>query len=328
MLVAQVARDGDSGEFSDRLAVDLARALDRREHGARHAHNGQHLVVPVERAQVHEHGPARVRNVGDVHARAGAAGQVPDDPAVDRAEQEVARFGLLSSAGNVVEQPANLGAGEVGRQRQPHSGAEAVLAAVARKFGDERVGSRVLPHDGVVDRLPGSAIPHDRRLALVSDPDRGQVACRQPRLGQRPADHFPAAGQYLERVVLDPAGPRVDLLVLPLVDRDDCARMVEHDEARARRALVECTHVLRHHGNLRSSGCFGCGTRRLARWHAARHVLRSPANRTPEEPRQSVAARSAALKGRGEVPAGGMAPVAPATRCHAATVIAAVRFAA
>jgi hypothetical protein len=81
---------------------------------------------------------------------------------------------------------------------------------------------------------------------------------------QRPADHLSASGPDLERVVLDPAGLRVYLLVLPLIYRDDGARMVEHHEARARRSLVECSHVLLHPRNLCSSGCFGSGIRRLA----------------------------------------------------------------
>ncbi len=43
----------------------------------------------------------------------------------------------------------------------------------------------------------------------------------------------------LQRIVLDPAGPRVDLRVLFLCARHDLASPIEDDEAGAGRALVE-----------------------------------------------------------------------------------------
>ena len=42
-----------------------------------------------------------------------AAGQLPDQPAVDGAEQQLAGFGALLRAGHAVQQPADLGAREV-----------------------------------------------------------------------------------------------------------------------------------------------------------------------------------------------------------------------
>ena len=55
-------------------------------------------------------------DVGDVRA---AAGELPDEPGVDRAEGELAALGALARAGDVVEQPADLGAAEVGIDHQP-----------------------------------------------------------------------------------------------------------------------------------------------------------------------------------------------------------------
>ena len=51
------------------------------------------LVVPIERPQIHEKSAARVGGVGHVHTAVGAAGQVPDHPRVDIAEDGVAAFG-------------------------------------------------------------------------------------------------------------------------------------------------------------------------------------------------------------------------------------------
>ena len=58
--------------------------------------------------QVHQHGAGGVGDVGDVHAAVGAAGEVPDDPGVHGAEEDVAALGALAQALDVVEQPADL----------------------------------------------------------------------------------------------------------------------------------------------------------------------------------------------------------------------------
>ena len=50
---------------------------------------------------------AGVGDVGDVHAALGAAGEVPDQPALDGAEEDVAALGALAQAGRAVEQPAD-----------------------------------------------------------------------------------------------------------------------------------------------------------------------------------------------------------------------------
>ena len=72
------------------------------------------------------------------------------------------RLGALAQALDVVEQPADLRAGEVRGQRQAGLAAEAVLADVAAELLAERVGAGVLPDDGVVDGLTGVLVPEQR----------------------------------------------------------------------------------------------------------------------------------------------------------------------
>jgi len=107
---------------------------------------------------------------------AGAAGQVPDHPAVDRSEKEIARLRPLARAGHAVQQPPNLGPGEVGRERSPTLERNRSWPPLRASSATEIVCSRVLPDDGVVDGPTGSAVPHHRGLALVRDADRGKVA--------------------------------------------------------------------------------------------------------------------------------------------------------
>ncbi len=116
-----------------------------------------------------------LRRVGGVHATLRAAGEVPQEPAVDRAEGELPGLRARSRTRHVVEDPRDLRAREVRGQRQPHVRAQAVQARVARELAHERVGARVLPHDRVAQRRAAPAIPHDGGLALVGDAERGHV---------------------------------------------------------------------------------------------------------------------------------------------------------
>src|SRR6185312_12950310 len=170
-------------------------------------------------------------------AAVAAAGEVPEQPGVHGPEGEFARFGPLPRPVDVVEDPLDLGPGEVGRERQADVLAQAVRTLVAGQFVDDVFGPRVLPDDRVVDRLAGLAVPDHGGLALVGDPDRGDVAGLGVGARHRPADHLARTPPDLGRVVLDPAGFRRDLLVLALVDLLDPPVLVEQDQPARRGPL-------------------------------------------------------------------------------------------
>ena len=89
----------------------------------------------------------------------------------------------------------------------------------------------VLPDDRVVDGSPGLPIPHDRRLALVGDANRGDVARPQVRAAERLRRHGDLRRPDFVGIVLDPAGLRKDLRELPLADGDDGGVVIEDDGA-------------------------------------------------------------------------------------------------
>ena len=92
----------------------------------------------------------------------------------------------------------------------------------------------VLPDDGVVQAGTGRAVPEQHRLALVGDADGGG-----PLAAGRLAQHGDAGLPDFFRVVLHPAGFRVDLAKLALGLPQRRARAVEQDRAGGRGALVE-----------------------------------------------------------------------------------------
>ena len=216
LLVADRRRDRDPLERSARLAVDLRRRPDLGQHRPRHADRVEQRVVPVERREVHQHRAAGVGHVGQV-----PAGQAPDQPRVDRPEHDLARLRALTQTRDRVQQPAHLGTREVGRQRQAGALPEAVATAVDGELADQVVGARVLPVDRVVDRCPGLAVPDQRRLALVCDPERDEVRRPQVRFVERGRDDVLDIAPELLGIVLDPAWSGEDLMVLLLRDRHD-----------------------------------------------------------------------------------------------------------
>ncbi len=242
LLVAEVPRDRYAGQIARARAVHLRRATDLGQHGARDAELVEDRAVPRQSLEVHEHRPRGVRDVRDVDAALDPARQVPDEPAVDRAEEQVAPSGRRPAiVAERVEDPGELEPGRIRGDGQPGRGTEPVQAAVAGR-GEPSAHlrrARVLPHDGGVGGTAGAAVPHDGRLTLVADPDRRQRARVRAGLAHRDAHAGAHALDDLVGVVLDPAGTGRDLRVLQLVTRDDRPGMVEEDAAAARRPLVD-----------------------------------------------------------------------------------------
>ena len=135
---------------------------------ARHVEQLQQLGVPARRCGCREQG---ARGVGGVGRMDLAAGQPPQQEAsiVPKASSPVSA--RARAPGDVVEDPGDLGAGEIGIEQQ--AGLRRDRASRGRRASaraDSR-GAAVLPDDGVVDRLAGGAVPDDGRLALVGDAD-------------------------------------------------------------------------------------------------------------------------------------------------------------
>ena len=91
--------------------------------------SSQQLLVPVAAVDVEQQGARGVGRVGGVHL---AAGQPPEQEAVDRAEGELAGLGRRARAVDVVEQPGDLGGGEIGIEQQAGLRRDRRLVAVAR----------------------------------------------------------------------------------------------------------------------------------------------------------------------------------------------------
>ena len=168
----------------------LARGLDLGQHRARHAHQVERLGS-CQSSVSRSISSVRLALVTSVTWRPPSLPPVrfhsTQLSVVPNAQLAVLR--PLARAVDVVEQPRDLRAGEVGGERQAGDVAQPVDALVAGQLAHEPAGAGVLPDDRVVDRLAGLAVPHHGRLALVGDADRLDVARLDVGVGHRAVDH-------------------------------------------------------------------------------------------------------------------------------------------
>ena len=212
-------------------------------------------AVPLPVIDVVNKGAGGIRVVCDVGP---PSAQLPDEPRVDRPEQEFALFGPVSRIRDVVQEPHDLRPGEIGVQDQARPFAEPVFSPLFEQLVADRRGSPALPHDCVVDRLARGSIPQHRGLTLVRDPDGRDPVRGDTGLAQRLLDD--AAGDLpdLFRIVFDPARPGVDLFEFRVGAAHGPPVVIQEKDGGPGGALVDCQHVGTHrarsfHGLLEES---------------------------------------------------------------------------
>ena len=117
-------------------------------------------------------------------------------------------------------------------------------------------------------------------------------------LAQRGPDHRLGALPDLDRVVLDPAGLRQDLLVLELVDALHVAGVVEDHEAGAGGALVDGADEVSHQsGSFRCGGAAVVGSGRVGGRAPVRSLDVAPVGRRRVRPSTWTASASSSTPG-------------------------------
>ena len=99
--------------------------------------------------------------------------------------------------------------------------------------------SPVLPYYGITNRLVCMSVPNHGGFALVGDADGRDVRGLRAGVGQRAARGGELGVPDFHRIVLDPAGVRIVLRELALVDAAHAARAIEDDGAGTGGALVQ-----------------------------------------------------------------------------------------
>src|SRR5450830_184199 len=160
-----------------------------------------------------------------------SAREIPDQPAVDGAEGELAGIGQRARAWHVVEDPADLGGGKIRIDQQTGFGANGILVAGGFERIAKRRGAAVLPDDSVIQGAAAIAIPDDGGFTLVGDTDGGNRGAVETGLGDSFRRYPGLRRPDLLRIMLNPAGLRINLLEFLLRRADDVTGMIEQDSA-------------------------------------------------------------------------------------------------
>ena len=244
LLVSRNACNGHLHPLQIGKSVHLAGGTHLGQHLHRNVQTAADLLVPAQILNVKEHGAAGVGVVGNMRF---SSGQLPHQPGVHGSEQQLPGSGPLPSPFHMVQNPLELGGGEVGVDEQA-----GVLLDVVRKgpfrlqLLTQRCGTAALPDDGVVDRAAGGFVPDDGSLPLVGDANGGHLGRGNTGLSQHLCEHRRLAGPDLHGVLLHPAGLGVDLGKFPLGHAHDVLLPVKEDTAAAGGPLVQGDDILLH----------------------------------------------------------------------------------
>ena len=218
------------------LAVDFAGCADFRQHGAGDIEDGQQFVVPVEHVDVEDQRAACVAEIRDMPF---AAGEPPQEPRIDGAEEDLAPLGAAAEPFVAVQQVLDLRAGEIGVQEQAGLRPKGRFEPLGfQPLADRRAGP-ALPNHGMGDRSAGMTVPENCRFALIGDPDRGNPLGRQRRLGHGLPGHVELRRPKDLGIVLHDARRRQNLRKLLLRRGHDPAAVIEHDRAAGRGPLIQ-----------------------------------------------------------------------------------------
>ena len=177
--------------------------------------------------------------------------QIPDEPAVHRAAQQLSIFRFGPGTGHMVQNPRDFGSGKIGVDQQagllPDIIADAGLFQPFTLLG----GAAALPNDGVHHRLSGGFFPDDGGFPLVGDADGGHLSGGKPGLFPGACQRHQLGAQNVHGVVLHPAGLGIVLGQRILTLADDGTLLVENNGAGAGGALVESDNIITHSLDLR-----------------------------------------------------------------------------
>ena len=202
-----------------------------------------------------------------------AAGEIPYEPGLNRAEEQLIRLGERACARDIVKYPLYLCAGEICVYDKTRLVLYVLLHAVRLYLLAELCRAAALPDDGVIDGLSRLPVPHDSGLALIGYADSryilGLHSARRKDGGQR----LKLAEKYLHGVMFNPARSRINLIELLLRFGYNVALLVKNDSSRAGRSLVECKDVFCHlYPSFQFTDVCSLPERPFFKRHAARHI--------------------------------------------------------
>ena len=160
-----------------------------------------------------------------------AVSQLPDHPGIQCSCYHMAVFNFFSDSVHMIHNPTNLRGTEIGIHHKPCFLANHVAILLCNLICHFR-SSPILPHNGIVYRHTGEAVPEHHRLALIVQSHAGQICHLDASLFCSRINGFKNAPPDLHGIMLHPARLRIILgmflvspcHLIPLGIKNECSR--------------------------------------------------------------------------------------------------------
>ncbi len=146
----------------------------------------------------------------------------------------------------MVQNPFDFCSGKIGVNHQSGFFGKGFFMSSGSQLIANACCAAVLPHNGVVNRLAGFAVPQQGGLALICDADSGNFRRIDAILTDYVACNFQLCFPNGLRTVFHPTRARINLLKFLLRRIHNFTRMVEQDSPVACGSGVKCKNVFLH----------------------------------------------------------------------------------
>ena len=204
--------------------VYTAGRLNLRQHLARNAQNSQDFVIPLQSMNIKHQ---CTRSIGIIRNMNLATGQLPDNPAVNSTEQQLACFRTLTCMRYVFQNPVQLSTGKIRIQNQACLFTEHI--GVATDFQQITVfrSTTALPDNRLADRTTGVLVPNYCGFALVCNTDAGNISRSNIQLAHCLVHQAYLGSPDFLGIVLHPACLRIILRKLLLCYAADFSLLIK-----------------------------------------------------------------------------------------------------
>ena len=238
---------GNRNRSAEQLRLGLSEYTARRHNLRQQLHRNIQLAanrrIPLVRVNIKQH---RARRIGHVCHMPLAARQIPNQPAIHRAKQQLAAFGAVSRARHVIKNPTDFRRGKIGIHEQTGRLADIRFQAAGAQILRHRRRSAALPDNRRCDGFSRLFIPDNGCLALIGDTNGGNLlgpdSQRSNRLLTNRALYLPD----FSRRLFHPSVMRIYHVQLTLFHRTHIVLLIKYNTAGTGRACVNRKNILFH----------------------------------------------------------------------------------
>jgi len=177
---------------------------------------------------IKKHSPGSVAIIGNMNF---PFSKIPYQPGINISKEQITFFGLFTGAGDIFQNPANLGTREISIYYETCFLFDCLIKPFCFEAVTVLSGTPALPDYSVIHRLAGGFIPYYRGFPLVGNPDGRYIS----RGNTRPGLYFgqnPQLGRpNFHRIMLNPTRFWENLGKFLLSRLDNVTLLVEDNRA-------------------------------------------------------------------------------------------------